>query len=399
MSVTTTVPDIASLRASEFPWTDQTIYMDAASYGPLPARALRAVDDVNQRKHDPRGLTPDVMGGSLCRAREAIARLIGATAEEIALTSNTNHAINLAAGFLRRASRIPGMDRGRRRILVSDREFPANVYPWLALEREGMILERVETDALGRPREDALIERLENADDIAAFSLSAVQFATGYRADLHRLGRICRERGILFVVDAIQAVGIVPIDVREMAIDILACGGQKWLCSPFGTGFAFVRRELVPFLEPDLPGWLAFTASSDFCHLVDYGNEYVPDARRFEVGTLAFQDFAGLGESVTLLHEIGPERILEHVLEVQEPLIAWASERDDVVLLSDLAPGRRSGIVCFRTPDNDAVAAALANAGVRCVVREGAIRLSPHFYNTVEEMERVVTVLQDAMDR
>lgn len=394
-----TVPDLASVRAKEFPWADQAIYLDAASYGPLPERALRAVDDLNRRKHDPRRLTSDVMGGTLARAREAVARLIGATTEEIALTSNTNHAINLAAGFLRRADSIPGMERGRRRILVTDREFPANIYPWLALQRDGMILERVETDDLGRPREDALIERLETADDIAAFSVSAVQFATGFRADLRRIGRICRERGILFIVDAIQAAGIVPIDVRDMEIDILACGGQKWLCSPFGTGFAFVRRELVAALEPDLPGWLAFTASSDFCHLVDYGNEYVPDARRFEVGTLAFQDFAGLAESATLLHELGPERILEHVLEVQEPLIAWARERDDVVLLSDLAPERRSGIVCFRTPDNDAVAAALADRDVRCVVREGAIRLSPHFYNTVEEMEQVVTVLQDAIER
>lgn len=395
MPLTSLGPDFTAVRAAEYPWADSAIYLNAASFGPIPSRCLCTVEELNRQKHEGFRLLDRAQGDALVQARQALARLVGAAPEEIALAPNTSCGLNLAAGIVQRAGGLPGAGR-RRRIILSDREFPANVYPWLTLEQDGLTVERVPTDALGRPREEALLERLE-AEDVAVFALSAVQFATGYRADLSRFGRVCRERGILFVVDAIQALGAVPLDVRDSNIDILASGGQKWLCGPFGTGFTYVRSELCAELEPPMPGWLSFTASTDFTRLLDYRYELLPDARRFEVGTLAFQDFLGLARSVELLLELGPDEVWRHIRAVQEPLLAWVREREDVVVASDLTEERRSGIVCIRPRRAEDVHAALQRAGVVCVLREGAIRLSPHFYNTVAEMERVVEVLEETL--
>ncbi len=281
---------------------------------------------------------------------------------------------------------------GRRRTIVfSEGEFPANAYPWLGLEREGWSVARIAADPLGRPREDALLDRLD--DDVAVLALSAVQFANGYRADLARMGAACQERGVLFVVDAIQAVGAMPLDVGAAHVDILSAGGQKWLCGPFGSGFTYIRPDLVQRFEPPLPGWLSFESSTEFSSVLGYGFDLLPDARRFEVGSLAIQDYLGLARSAALLGELGVDAIWSHIRAVQQPLLDWAAADPSVVLVSDTRDEHRSGIVSFRTPDVEATAGALRDAGVAFVIREGAIRLAVHFYNTVAEMERVVAVL------
>jgi cysteine desulfurase / selenocysteine lyase len=220
-----------------------------------------------------------------------------------------------------------------------------------------------------------------------------VQFATGYRADLARLGHFCRERGIFFVVDAIQSLGQLPMDVRATGIDVLATGGHKWLCSPFGTGFAYVRRELIERMEPRWIGWTGMEACQSLDSLVDYDWSFRRDARRFEGGTLPFDGFAGLAESVGLLLEVGVERIERHVLGLLDPLIGWLRETPEAEILSDLEPARRSAIFCFRLPRAEAVFQALRGAGVTCALREGAIRLAPHLYNSRAEIERVVEIL------
>lgn len=389
MSAVTNSAMPAAIRADEYPWIDRTVYMNAASAGPVPERARAAVEAFNRRRHEMDRFDVEMIGAAFEDARSAIAGLIGAAPDEIALGPNTSWGVGLAAGFVARGD-APA--RGRR-VVLSDREFPANVYPWLALEHDGVVVERVPTDEYGRPREDALLERLD-ADDVAAFSVSAVQFSTGYRADLARFGRICRERGILFVVDAIQAVGAVPVDVREAGIDVLAGGGQKWLCGPFGCGYAYIRRELHDALEPRTPGWLGFASSADFGDLLEYRYEFLSDGRKFDQGgTLPSQDYVGLAASVGMLASVGIDRVWRHIRAVQAPLLDWAARRDDVRVVSDTREGRRSGILCVRPRNVAAAFEALRAAGVVCVVREGSIRFSPHFYNTVEEMENIVDVL------
>ncbi|HST59348.1 MAG TPA: aminotransferase class V-fold PLP-dependent enzyme, partial [Longimicrobium sp.] len=184
--------------------------------------------------------------------------------------------------------------------------------------------------------------------------------------------------------------------VRAAEIDLLACGGHKWLCGPFGTGFTFIRRELAERLEPPVVGWTAMAASADYADCCGYRWEWVEGARRFEVATQPWQDYAGMVESVELLLKAGPARIRAHVLALADPLAAWVEARG-MEVVSDPRPERRSGIFAFTAPDAAGAFRALKAAGVGCVLREGAVRLSPHLYNQPEDIGRVMDVLDGWM--
>ena len=378
----------ADHRAREFSWSAPRVYLNAASFGPIPARTKHALDQFNQRRWQLELGDADLVA-PLTASRAAAARLINATAAEIALTPNTNVAINIAA------TAVFHTGDERRVILVSDREFPANVYPWLALARQDFDVELVPTDARGFPDEAAMLERIEQGD-VAAASVSFVQFASGFRADLAALGEACRRHGTLFVVDAIQGLGAVPLDVRACSIDVLACGGQKWLCSPWGSGFAYIRAALIAQFEPLLPGWLAFEATQDFTRLTDYRYDMLDDARRFETGSLGFQDYVGFHTSVELQLELGIDAIWQHIRTLQDRLIDWAGERQ-VEIVSEVSPARRSGILCIRPAQPDVVFRRLADSGIRCAFRENAIRLAPHWYNNDDDIDRVIAVLDTSM--
>lgn len=360
-------------------------YLNAASLAALPECAARAVREFDAARIAPHTLQETELGRILHRARAAAARMVGADPDEIALGGNTSFGVNLAAAAL-------PLERGST-IVLSAGEFPANVYPWMRLEAEGVRVEVVPTRADGAPDEARLMERLARGD-VSCFALSAVQFASGYAADLPRFGALCRERGIHFVVDAIQALGQVPIDVRDAGVDILATGGHKWLCSPFGTGFVYVRRELHARMEPRAVGWASMEASQDLSSVVDYRYELLADARRFEVATLPFQDLAGMTVSIEMLLAVGVDRIREHLLGILEPLVRWVQEHPRIRLVGDAAPERRSGIVCLVTPDVAKTHAALSAAGIVCGHREGAVRIAPHLYNTEEEISRVREILE-----
>lgn len=377
--------DVAELRGSEFPAVAESAYLNAASVTPFPERSRAAAEAFTRRRTRIHELQDADFPEVTHRARSAAARLIGAEPEEIALGGNTSFGVNLAAQCLPVA---PGST-----VVVSDREFPANVYPWMGAGCPAR-LEIVPTDARGFPDEDRILERLDRGD-VSILAVSAVQFASGFRADLPRLGRACRERGVFFVVDAIQALGQLPLDVREAEVDVLATGGHKWLCGPFGTGFAYIRREWISRMEPRVVGWTAMRASQDLSRLLDYRFEFVEEARKFEVGTLPFAELAGLAASVELLLEVGPERIEAHVRGLLDPLLAWLAEHPEVEVLSDTRPERRSGVLCFHPPEAEAVFVRLREAGVVCALREGAVRLSPHLYNEAGDVARVIEVLEN----
>jgi selenocysteine lyase/cysteine desulfurase len=377
--------DVDRLRATEFPGVAGGIYLNAAAVTPLPERTRRAVEASNLSRSRIHTLSdPELLAG-LDRSRAAAARLIGAEVEEIALGWNTSFGINVAALSLPAPSGST--------VLVSAGEFPTNVYPWM--ERERLRLEIMPRDDRGWPDEARLLERLERGD-VGIFALSCVQFASGYRADVEKFGALCRERGIFFVVDAIQSLGQIPLDVRAAKIDVLATGAHKWLCAPFGTGFAYVRRELLERMEPRMVGWTGMESCADLESLLDYRWEPRADARRFETGTLPFQDFAGFAESLELILETGVETIEEHIREILTPIHDWVAASDEVEAASATDDAHRSGIFCFRPPHVERVHAALTASGVSCVVREGAIRLAAHFYNTRSEVERVVELLEES---
>jgi len=229
---------------------------------------------------------------------------------------------------------------------------------------------------------------------VKAVSVSWVGFANGYTVDLQAIGRACRARGAYFVVDAIQGLGARTLDVRACHVDVLACGAQKWLLSPWGTGFVYVRRELIPALEPQVVSWMSVKGSDDFTRLTDYDLSWRDDARRFELITLPFQDFAGMNASLELILEAGPESAAAHIGALTDIVVEWAAEQSDVELVTPALPQRRAGIVSVRPRDASAASARLRSAGVVHSLREGAIRLSPHFYNTAEEVRRALALIR-----
>jgi cysteine desulfurase/selenocysteine lyase len=374
--------DVAGLRRAEFPWTDETVYLNNASIGPLPERTRLALEAFNQRRATPFRLPDRDLFGTLTESRRLIAGLVSATPEEIALTVNTSFGLGVAARAL---PLRPGNV-----VLVSDREFPANVYPWLRLRETGVEVELVPTTAAGWPDEARILRRLEDPR-VRALAVSLVQFSNGYRVDLAALSAATRRTGAYLVVDAIQAVGQVPVDLRRTPVDVLACGGQKWLLSPWGSGFVYVRRELIPELSPAVTGWMAFEGTDDLTRLTAYDDTLRADARRFELITLPYQDFAGMNASLGLVLELGVERIQTHLQRLHEPVLAWA-ERTGARLVSPLGE-HGSGILCLATDEVGEAFRRLKAARIICSLREGAIRLSPHGYNTVDEMERVCAVL------
>jgi selenocysteine lyase/cysteine desulfurase len=194
------------------------------------------------------------------------------------------------------------------------------------------------------------------------------------------------------VVDAIQGVGQIPVDVRTTPVDIMACGAQKWLLSPWGSGFVYVRRELIPALRPAITGWMAYEGTDDFSRLTQYNDTFRGDARRYELITLPYQDFAGMNASVSLLLSLGVSHIQRHLKSLHHPVLAWAS-RHGVRVVSPQGD-RGSGILCVAPNQVGEAFRALKAARIICSLREGAIRLSPHGYNSHDDMERVVEALE-----
>jgi cysteine desulfurase / selenocysteine lyase len=366
------------MREREYPWMDagDTLYLNAASIGPLPARTVRAVNEFTSLRAEPHRLSEEMLFGATIRARELCARLFGAEEGSIALMLNTGYGINLAA----RALPLGAGDV----VVIPDREFPANVYPWMALRSKNVEVRIVPTvDSL--PDEDALIEALDGPG-VRVLSVSWVSFASGYRCDLERLGNACRERGIWFVVDGIQGAGALPINLSALPIDIFASGAQKWLLSPWGTGFCYVAPHLVQQLEPEAVGWLSVRGADDLTRLLDYELAYRNDARRFEMLTYPYQDFAGMCTSMEMFLELGMDAVGMRVEELASTIIDWCDTRPDTVLVTPRDPGKRAGIVSVTVTNAADYSRRLSEAGVVHSLREGAIRFSPHWYNTPQEI-------------
>jgi cysteine desulfurase / selenocysteine lyase len=383
--------DALAVRAAEFPWTGSSdiVYLNHAATGPLPSRSVALVHDWTERRRQPWTITDhDVVFPALRHTREVCARLVGASADEIALMSNTSYGLNLAAQAL---PLEPGDV-----VLVPDGEFPTVVAVWRRAQHERGIEVRLVPARDGLPDEDALLDALRGPR-VRAIAVSWVGFANGFRMNLERLGAACRERGVFFVVDAIQGLGAAALDVRACNIDVLACGGFKWLLAPWGAGFAYVRRELITGMEPPALGWLFGPRQEDYTRMLEYDAPLYDDARRFEVMTLPSQDLAALGTSVDLLLELGPGSVEAHVTALADGIVDWARQRSDVRLVTPAEPERRAGIVSIALPDAFEVSRRLRAAGVIHSLRQGALRFSPYLYNTANEIDAMLRIMDDAL--
>lgn len=357
------------------------VYMNAASTGPSPVRSVAAQRAFIERRAAPHTVDYEDQFGTLSRCRELVAALINASPTEIAMAPNTGAGINLAAW---------GLPLGRGdTVVVPDGEFPANMYPWLAASKARGFDVRVVPLRNGLLDEEAVLSSLDGPG-VKALSVSWVSFASGDVANLATLGAACRARGIVFVVDAIQGLGPLTIDVAQVPVDMLACGAQKWLLSPWGSGFTFVRREVMDILSPQPVSWMAVRGSDDFSRLVDYDLTWRNDARRFEQVTLPYQDFAGMASSLELLHELGTETVAAHAARCTHALLSGALDRG-VACVTSIE--RYAGIASVRPHDAGQTSARLSARGVIHSVREGTIRLSPYCYTTDADIEATLDAL------
>jgi cysteine desulfurase/selenocysteine lyase len=362
-----------------------TIYLNAASTGPLPERSIAAQAEFTRRRAKPHLISFEEQFGTLARCRALLAEMIHADSSEIALATNTGAGINLAAW---------GLPLGAGdEVVVSDGEFPANVYPWLAAGKARGFGVQMVPMRDGVLDEDALAERAMRPN-VRVLAVSWVGFATGAVADLDRLGALCRERGIYFIVDGIQGLGALELDLRRTPVDMFACGAQKWLLSPWGTGFTYVRRGMLASLTPQPVSWMGVRDSDDFSRLVSYDLTWRDDARRFEQVTLAYQDFAGMAASLELLRDIGVGELAAHIHECTGALLDGARELGIERVTRD---ARHGGIASLRPRDAAVMSARLDAASIIHSVREGTIRLAPHCYTTRDDLARTLDVLSSAI--
>ncbi|GMV98665.1 MAG: aminotransferase class V-fold PLP-dependent enzyme [Phycisphaerae bacterium] len=315
------------------------------------------------------------------QVRRLCARLINATPEEIAFVKNTSEGLGWVAGGL-------SWNTGDN-VVTTNVEFPANIYPWMGLRARGVQLKMIPEESGRVP-----VERIADAIDskTRVVSVSAVQFASGYRADLATLGRVCKEKGVLFCVDAIQMLGPFPIDVRAMNIDFLSTGAQKWLCGPEGIGFFFCNQPLIGHLKPVMAGWLGMKNALDFGN---YQFEFLDTARKFDTGGYNLAGIYALGAAIQMWLDMGQENVTARILSLTDRLVDKLRAKGYRVI-SSRRPNEASGIVAFISDvhDHHKIQQHLQNEHrIVIVVREGRLRSSPHVYNTADEIDQLVEVL------
>jgi len=380
--------DITHLRETEFPHAATLTYLNHAGIAPLPQRAKREIQAaVEALSADPNDYFGHVGLPALTALQAGLARFINAAdPSEIVFVTSTSAALN---GIAQAIDWRPGD-----RVLFCDVEFPSNAYPWMSLQRDGVESCIVPADNGGLTL--AAVERAvdERTRVVAA---SAVQFFTGHRTNLTAIGQFCRQRGILFVVDAIQSIGHMSFDVEAMGIDVLATGGQKSLLGLPGVGFMYVRGEVAEAMRPRL---IHSNATVDYLHWLAYDLTPAPGAARFLAGTPNIAGIIGLGPSLALLEELGVASIDAHT----SALSRYAIEQLSAAGLRVVTPPDALGpIVTFRSPVDAAATEAIVQrlAAERVVVVKhldaggaATIRLSTHCYNVREEIDRFIETYQ-----
>lgn len=362
-----------------FPITRTCHYLNHAAVSPTSTRVRDAVnawmDDLTL--HGMTNVADWVRRERDIRA--SAARILGASADEIAFVRSTSHGLGtFAAGIAWR----PGDEVA----VCTELEYPANVYPWMHLADRGVVLRPI-------PAHDGGVTVPAVAKAVGPrtrlVTLSSVEFATGVANDLEAVGEFCRNRGILFCVDGIQSVGAFPIDVVSAKIDMLSADSHKWQLGLPGIGIAYVRREVLPSLRPSIVGWKSIKTPLDFDHLSFVLRD---DAAKLEEGTQSFATILGLGAALSLLEEVGVGRIAAHITD-------WLAEAHKQLAAAGLDPGpdpdRRKGILTFRPPSGsaDEFAARAQQAGVMLSARRGRLRISPHFYSSEAELRALCQLL------
>ncbi len=373
------VPNDLERYRREFPATQRYIYLDHSGVAPTALRVMNAIEAFLAQSAGGGAFHYPAWSQRIVDIRRTAAKLVNADPDEIAFVRSTSHGLSLVA---------EGLDwKTGDNVIVYEKEFPANIYPWLNLKRKGVEVKMISPRA-GRIELDDIEHAIDRRTRLLA--LSSVQFLNGFRIDLRRTGELCRRKNILFCVDAIQSLGILPMDVKAFQIDFLSADAHKWLLGPEGIGIFYCRRELVERLAPALIGWRSVLNEMDFDH-IDF--RLKTDALRFEEGSMNLLGVFGLGAAIDLLLEVGIGNI-ESQVQTLGNLIIQEAERRGFAVLTPFQKHERGGNVLFKGPfDPNAVLNRLREQGIMASVRGGGLRVSPHFYNTQAELQTFFDVL------
>ena len=381
-----------------FPGLLDKVFLDAACVSLAPRPAVDAIqkflDLAMVCPHESSTAHHIAMDEMRAAARPAAARLINAHEDEIALVESTSHGLSLAA------QAIP-LERGDR-ALVSDLEFMEVAIPWVQKQRDGIEVAAV-PNRNGEVRVEDIAAALTPRTRVVC--ISTVQWSNGYLLDLAALSRLCRERGVWLITDAIQQLGAIPLDVRATPVDILACGGHKWLNAPFGCGFLYISRQALPKLSPPVAGYLSvedppggwggYFQTPSITPVQHY--RYVSTARRYETGgTANYPGAIGLAASLKLIQDLGTQKIAEHIYSITDQLVAGLDQLG-LTVVTPRARANRSGIVTFSAgsaQDNVTLMNHLLGkkilVSVRYTSNVGGIRVSCHFYNSSEDIDALL---------
>ncbi len=370
------MPPIWEEYEAQFPVRRNIVYLNHAGVSPLCRPAAEAMKQLADECLDFGSWYYERWLRAYERLRAAAAQLINASASEIAIVKNTSEGIaTIANGLTWR----PGD-----RIVAFEEEFPSNWLPWKRLEESGVGVTWLHYDATLQQIEDA-------ARGARLLAISYVQYLSGYRANLNAIGEICGRHSVFFLVDAIQGLGVFPVDVEQAHIDALAADGHKWLMGPEGCGLLYVRKARQDEIHPTEIGWMTVANHNDFS-----ARDLTPraDAGRYECGTLNTIGCYGLGAAMEFVNAVGPERIGAAVQSLGDHLYTELAERG-FEMLGTRTPETGAGIVSFRKPGEDPryTVRKLKEAGYMAAPRQGWVRLSPHFYVPPEDLYRLVAIL------
>lgn len=369
----------------EFSLSESIIHLNHAAVAPWPQRTVDAVTRFAKENAELGSRNYPQWLLLQSRLREQLQQLINAPSwKDVALLKNTSEGLSVIAFGLT-------WNTGDN-IVSSNEEFPSNRVVWEALASEGVELRQAEIGSVDDP-EAALFACVDANTRMIA--VSSVQFGSGLALDLKRIGQFCRERGILFCVDAIQSIGALRMDVQDIKADFVVADGHKWMLGPEGVALFYCRPELRDKLQLRQYGW----------HMIEHNSDYdrrdwqpANSARRFECGSPNMLGVHALSASLSLLEDVGMERVQQQLLHRSELLFEAIRAQPKLELLTDTATDRYAGIVRFahRHLDPQVVYKYLMNQGVLCAQRAGGVRFSPHFYTPEEKIIQAVELAASA---
>ncbi|HMJ91491.1 MAG TPA: aminotransferase class V-fold PLP-dependent enzyme [Candidatus Acidoferrum sp.] len=372
------------LRRAEFPVARDKVFLGHAGVCPLPQRVAEAVSHyaLNCTQGDQETLLPLY---KLQAMRESAAKLLGAQRDEIAFVGPTSLALNYVANGL--------PFRKGDNILIYHDDYPSNVYPWMALAQRGVQVRLMNVREFGKIRAVDVQGQVDENTKLVA--LASCHFISGWRINIPAIGKYLRERGVLFCLDSIQTLGAFPTPMEF--VDFAAADAHKWLLGPCSAGIFYVRKALQEKLLPLVLGWNNVQCPN---YVAQAEIKFAPGAQRFEAGTHNLLGLVGLHAAMDLLLEVGVDNIAADLLRKRAWLVPAIQEKDFTVLHASAPPENASGIVTFFKPETDMgeIHQKLEAAGIITSLRldragQAYLRLSPHFYNTDEELRRVIALL------